>query len=102
MRTFVLYCFDGCCRHICVVLQTADLHVSKAAIRSMTSTSAHDLLVEMPPGFAVDGDTGSIGRFNAMSGVTNTSLEMEIKGDTGQLLCWKALITAAQIDNSRI
>ena len=66
------------------VLQAADLHVSKAAIRSMTS--ANDLLVEMPPGFDVAGDTGSIGRFNAVSGRTNTSVEMDIKGNTAQLV----------------
>lgn len=47
--------------------------------------SAHDLLVEMPPAFDVAGDTGSIGRFNAVSGGSNTSVEMDIKGDTGQL-----------------
>ena len=60
-------------------LQKADLHVSKAAVHSMTA--ADGLLVEMPPGFDVAGDTGSIGRFNAMSDGTNASVEMDIKGD---------------------
>ncbi|KAL3150626.1 hypothetical protein ABBQ32_000431 [Trebouxia sp. C0010 RCD-2024] len=60
------------------VLQTADLHMSKAAICNMMS--ANDLLVEMPPAFDVAGDTGSIGRFSAVSGGSNTSVEMDIKG----------------------
>lgn len=47
--------------------------------------SANDLLVEMPPAFDVAGDTGSIGRFSAVSGGSNTSVEMDIKGDTGRL-----------------
>ena len=63
-----------------MALQRADLHVSKAAVRSMTA--ADSLLLEMPPGFDVAGDTGSIGRFNATSDGTNASVEMDIKGDT--------------------
>lgn len=63
------------------MLQKADLHVSKAAVRSMTAPDG--LLVEMPPGFDVTGDTGSIGRFNATSNGTNASVEMDIKGDKG-------------------
>ena len=44
-------------------------------------TAADSLLVEMPPGFDVAGDTGSIGRFNARSDGTTNSVEMGIKGD---------------------
>lgn len=62
-------------------LQKADVHVSKAAVRSMTA--ADGVLVEMPPGlgFDVTGDTGSIGRFNARSDGMNASVEMDVKGD---------------------
>lgn len=71
-----------------MVVQTADLHVSKAAVRSMTASDS--LLVEMPPEFDVTGDTGSIGRFNATSDSTlkphnsgGDTVQMDIKGDTG-------------------
>lgn len=66
-----------------VALQKADLHMSKAAVRSMTAADC--LLVEMPPSMDVTGDTGSIGRFNAMSDGSSTSVEMDIKGDPGLL-----------------
>lgn len=75
------------------MLQKADLHVSKAAVRSMTAPDG--LLVEMPPGFDVTGDTGSIGRFNATSDGTNASVEMDIKGDKTPAACGLRLLMAA-------
>lgn len=62
-----------------MALQKADVHVSKAAVHSMAAGDG--VLVEMPPGFDVTGDTGSIGRFNATSDGMNVSVEMDVKGD---------------------
>ena len=71
--------------------------MSKAAVRSMTA--ADSLLVEMPPDFDVNGDAGSIGRFNATSDGTNASVEMDIKGDKNPAALLKAAHGSSVLHN---
>lgn len=49
-------------------------------------TACGSILVEMPPHFDPAGDTGSIGRFSSVPGSTNSSVQMDIKGDTSLLV----------------